>query len=310
MTAATAGPRTRRRRTGLRRAVTGWGFVLPFAVLILVFLAGPVLASLAMSFTDIRGADLRDPLRVDVVGFANYAKLVDDPLFLRAAGNTALIVLMGLPLTVGLGLAVAIGLNSGLVRFRALFRVGYYLPVVTSIVAIAVVWRFLLQPDSGLVNSLLRLVGVDGPNWLASTTLSLPTVVAMIVWRQLGFQMVIFLSGLQAIPRELYEAARVDGASTWAQVRHVTLPSLRPTLLFASITGMISLLFVFEEPFVMTRGGPLDSTTTVSFQIFNQFGFGNYGYASAMSYALFVAVVALSLLQFRLLKSDDGEVGR
>jgi multiple sugar transport system permease protein len=129
-------------------------------------------------------------------------------------------------------MAAAIGINSGLTRFRSVFRVGYYMPVVTSIVAIAVVWRFLLQPDSGLINSLLRLIGIDGPNWLASTTWSLPTIIVMIAWRGLGFQMVIFLAGLQAIPQELYEAARVDGAGAWKQFRHVTLPSLRPTLLF------------------------------------------------------------------------------
>jgi multiple sugar transport system permease protein len=303
MTAIAAAKPPKRRRS-LRRAATAWSFVLPFAAMILVFVAGPVLASLAMSFTDIRSADVRDPLGVDLVGFANYAKLFSDELFGRAVGNTAIVVLAGVPLTLALGLAAAIGVNSGLTRIRSVFRVGYYLPVVTSIVAIAVVWRFLLQPESGLVNSLLRLVGIDGPNWLGSTTLALPSIIAMIVWRGLGFQMIIFLAGLQAIPRELYEAAKVDGAGPWKQFLHVTLPSLRPTLLFASVVGMIGLLFVFEEPFVMTRGGPLDATTTVSFQIYSQFGFGNYGYAAAMSYALFLAVVLLSILQFRLLRSD------
>lgn len=306
MTVVGVDSRARRRRLRLRRAVTGWGFVLPFTVLILVFLAGPVLASFAMSLTDIRSTDLRDPLAVNLIGLTNFANLFHDDLFLKAVGNTALIVVMGLPMTIGLGLAVAVGLNCGLIRFRSLFRVGYYLPVVTSIVAIAVVWRFLLRPDSGLINNVLRLVGVDGPDWLANPNLALPTVTAMVVWRQLGFQMVIFLAGLQAIPEELYEAAKVDGAGVWRRFLHVTLPSLRPTLLFASLIGTINLLFVFEEPFVMTKGGPLDSTTTVSFSIFSQFGFGNYGYASAMSYTLFVAVVILSLLQFWLLRSDDG----
>lgn len=305
---AESGPsgRPRSRRGTWRRSLTAWTFVLPFGVMILVFVAGPVLASLAMSFTDIRSADLRDPLGVNLIGFGNYTKLFSDELFWRSVVNTAIVVLAGVPLTLALGLAAAIGVNSGLTRFRSVFRVGYYLPVVTSIVAIAVVWRFLLQPESGLVNSLLRLIGVTGPNWLGSTTLALPSIIAMIVWRGLGFQMIIFLAGLQAIPKELYEAAKVDGAGAWKQFLNVTLPSLRPTLLFASVVGMIGLLFVFEEPFVMTRGGPLSSTTTVSFQIYSQFGFGNYGYAAAMSYALFIAVVLLSILQFRLLRSDDG----
>ncbi len=306
MTTTTVDVRSRRRRLRLRRAAVGWTFVLPFAVLITVFLAGPVIASLAMSFTDIRSADLRDPLGVDLVGLDNYVRLAHDEMFLRSVVNTLIVVLFGLPLTVGLGLAAAIGLNSGLTRFRALFRVGYYLPVVTSIVAVSVVWRFVLQADSGLLNEALALVGIDGPNWLASTTFALPAIIVMIAWRGLGFQMVIFLAGLQAIPQELYEAAKVDGASTWEQFRHVTLPSLRPTLLFGTIIGTIGLLFVFEEPFVMTRGGPLGATTSVSFHIYSQFGFGNYGYAAAMSYALFVAIVALSLIQFRLLRTDDG----
>jgi multiple sugar transport system permease protein len=289
----------------LRRSAVAWSFALPFAALFVVFLVGPVLASLAMSFTDIRSADVRSPLAVTFLGFDNYVRLFQDEQFVKAVGNTLMVVLLGLPLTVALGLAAALGLNSGLVKFRAVFRVGYYLPVVTSIVAISVVWRFLLQPDTGLLNSALALVGIDGPNWLANTSTALPAVIMMIVWRGIGFQMVIFLAGLQAIPNELYEAARIDGAGRWAQFRHVTVPSLRPTLLFVTVIGSIGLLQVFEEPFVMTRGGPLGSTTTVAYSVYSQFSFGNYGYASAMSYLLFLAVVLLSILWFRLLRSDE-----
>jgi multiple sugar transport system permease protein len=289
----------------LRRSAVAWSFALPFAALFVVFLVGPVLASLAMSFTDIRSADVRSPLAVTFLGFDNYVRLFQDEQFVKAVGNTLMVVLMGLPLTVVLGLAAALGLNSGLVKFRAVFRVGYYLPVVTSIVAISVVWRFLLQPDTGLLNSALALVGIEGPNWLANTSTALPAVIMMIVWRGIGFQMVIFLAGLQAIPNELYEAARIDGAGRWAQFRHVTVPSLRPTLLFVTVIGSIGLLQVFEEPFVMTRGGPLGSTTTVAYSVYSQFSFGNYGYASAMSYLLFLAVVLLSILWFRLLRSDE-----
>ncbi len=295
----------RRSRTGrLRRAAVGWSFALPFAAMFAVFLVGPVLASLAMSITDIRSADLRDPLAVESVGVANYAKLLGDELFIKAAGNTAVVVILGLPLTMALGLAVALGLNAGVTRFKAAFRVGYYLPVVTSIVAIAVVWRFVYQRDSGLLNGLLGLVGVDGPNWLSSTTLALPSLIVMIAWRGLGFQMVIFLAGLQTIPQDLYEAARIDGASRWQQFRYVTLPSLRPTLLFAGVIGTVGLVLVFEEPFVMTRGGPLNSTLSVSQYVYSQFGFGNYGYASAMSYVLFASIAALSVAWFRLTRSE------
>jgi multiple sugar transport system permease protein len=224
-----------RRALRLRRAAIGWAFALPFTLLFAVFMAGPVLASLAMSFTDVRSADLRNPLAVGFVGLDNFARLLSDELFVKAAGNTTLFVVLGVPLTMVAGLAAALGLNSGLTQFRALFRVGYYLPVVTSIVAIAVVWRFLLQPDSGLVNNLLRLVSLQGPNWLASTNLALPSLIVMAAWRNLGYQMVIFLAGLQAIPQDLYEAARIDGAGRWEQFRYLTLPMLRPTMLFVGI---------------------------------------------------------------------------
>ena len=158
----------------------------PFTALFLVFMAGPVLASLLMSFTDIGSADIRNPLGVNFVGFEQYGKLLEDARFLKAAGNTALFVVLGVPLTMLAGLLAALGLNSGLTKFRGLFRVGYYLPVVTSIVAISVVWRFLLQPETGLVNSVLGLLGIDGPHWLADTSLALPSLIAMATWPNLG----------------------------------------------------------------------------------------------------------------------------
>jgi multiple sugar transport system permease protein len=289
----------------VRRGLVGWAFASPFTVLFVLFMALPVLASLVMSLTDLRSTDLRTPFAVDFVGLDNYTRLWRDDLFRRAAVNTAVFVLFGVPLTVAAGLAAASALNSGLIRLRALFRVGFYLPVVTSIVAVAVVWRFLLDPEAGLVNNLLRVVGFDGPNWLGSSTLALPSIVVIAVWRNFGFLMVIFLAGLQAIPAELYESARLDGAGRWAQFRYVTVPLLRPTLLFGGVVTGIGYLQLFEEPFVMTQGGPLSSTLSVSYHIYNQFGFGNYGYAAAASYVLFAAIVALSALQFRLLGSRD-----
>ncbi|MFC6022629.1 carbohydrate ABC transporter permease [Plantactinospora solaniradicis] len=298
-------PATAARGQRRRRALTGWAFAAPFTVLFGLFLAIPVVASLVMSLTDLRSTDLRTPLRVDFVGLENYARLFTDDLFLRAALNTGVFVLVGVPLTMVLGLAAASALNSGLIRLRGLFRVGFYLPVVTSIVAIAVVWRLVLDPEAGLVNALLRLVGVDGPNWLGDSGLALPSITVMAAWRNFGFLMVVFLAGLQTIPADLYEAARLDGASRWDQFRYVTLPLLRPTLLFGAVVTGIGYLQLFEEPFVMTRGGPLSSTLSVSYHIYNQFGFGNYGYAAAASYVLFVSIVALSVLQFRLLRSRD-----
>jgi len=297
--AAGTPPRARRRKW------TGWAFAAPFVLLFLVFSALPVLASLVMSVTDLRSTDLRHPLAVNFTGLDNYIRLFSDELFLRSALNTVVFVVVGVPLTMVIALAAANGLNSGLIRFRALFRVGFYLPVVTSIVAVAVVWRFLLDPEVGLVDNLLRLIGVDGPNWLADTSTAMPSLIVMTAWRNFGTMMVIFLAALQSIPADLYEAATLDGAGRWQQFRNVTLPLLRPTLLFGAVYTGIGYLQVFEEPFVMTQGGPLSSTLSVSYHIYNQFGFGNYGYASAASYVLFVAIVALSVLQFRLLRERD-----
>jgi multiple sugar transport system permease protein len=291
-------PRAIRRR----RALVAWGFALPFMVLFLVFMAGPVLGSFLMSFTDLRSTDLQTPLAVEPVGLDNYARLLSDQVFHQAAFNTAYFVLVGIPLTMALALAAAVGLNSGIRRFSTFFRVGYYLPVVTSIVAVAVVWRFLLQPDYGVVNTVLGWVGIDGPDWLSSTTWAMPSLIVMAAWRNLGYLMVIFLAGLQTIPEHLYEAAELDGAGAWARFRHVTVPLLRPTLLFGAVITGIGYLQFFEEPFVMTQGGPLNSTLSVSYAIYNQFGFGNYSYAAAMGYVLFVAVVALTAVQFRLLR--------
>jgi multiple sugar transport system permease protein len=298
------GPAHRPPSWSVSRALTGWGFALPFTLLFVVFTAGPVLASLLMSVTDLRSADLLDPFNVNFVGLDNYLKLFSDAKFLTAAGNTAVFVVIGVPLTMVLALLVALGLNSGLVRFRTLFRVGYYLPVVTSIVAISVVWRFVLQPDTGLANELLGLVGVDGPNWLNNETFALPTLIVMGAWRNLGFGMVIFLAGLQAIPKDLYEAATIDGAKRFAQFRHLTVPMLRPTMLFVAVITTIGYVQFFEEPFVMTQGGPLDSTLSMAYHTYNQFGFGNYGYASAMGYVLFVVVVLLSIAWFKLLRNN------
>ncbi|MBU2665461.1 sugar ABC transporter permease [Actinoplanes bogorensis] len=274
-------------------------------MLFLVFALLPVLASLIMSVTDMRATDLRTPLSVNFVGLDNFTRLFSDDLFLRSALNTLVFVVVGVPLTIVAALAAANGLNSGLIRFRAVFRVGFYLPVVTSIVAIAVIWRFLLDPEAGLVDNLLALVGIDGPNWLGDTRTSLASIIVMAAWRNFGSLMVIFLAALQGIPNDLYEAATLDGAGRWAQFRRITLPLMRPALLFGAVITGIGYLQLFEEPLVMTQGGPLSSTLSVSYHIYNQFGFGNYGYAAAASYVLFVAIVALSVLQFRLLGSRD-----
>lgn len=286
------------------QAVAAWILALPFCLLFLVFTAGPVLASLGMSFTDMRSTDVRSPLGVEFVGLENYAKLLSDPVFRKVTFNTLVYLLLGVPLTMASALAVAVALNR-ITRLRGFFRVGYYLPVVTSIVAVSVVWKFLLRDEGGLLNVMIGWFGIDGPGWLDSTTLALPSLVVMSVWRNFGTMMVIFLAGLQTIPREIVEAAEADGANAWGRFRYITLPMLRPTLLFGAVITSIGYLQFFEEAFVMTKGGPLDSTKSVTFFTYEQFGFGNYAYASAAAYLLFLAIVLMTLAQFRLLREKD-----
>jgi multiple sugar transport system permease protein len=213
-------------------------------------------------------------------------------------------VLVGVPLTLLVALAAAVALDRGISRFRAAFRLGFYTPVITSIVAVAVVWRFILQPESGLLNTVLGWFGIPGPNWLGSTTWSMPALIMMATWRNFGTAMIILLAGLQGVPASLHEAAAVDGANAWRRFRHITLPLLRPTLLFVSVTTAIGYLQFFEEPFVMTKGGPLDSTISLSMYTFKQFSFGNYGLAAAMSYLIFVVIAIVTAIQFRLLREN------
>ena len=290
--------------TRRQQAVAAWVLALPFVALFLVFTAGPVLASLGMSFTDLRSVDVRNPLAVQFIGLDNYGKLLADPLFRKVTLNTLLYLLLGVPLTMGVALAAAVVLNR-VTRLKGFFRVAYYLPVVTSLVAVSVVWKFLLREEGGLFNTLLGLVGIDGPGWLDSTTTALPTLVVMAVWRNFGTLMVIFLAGLQTVPREVLEAAESDGATGWGRFRHITLPLLRPTMLFGAVITGIGYLQFFEEAFVMTKGGPLDATRSVTYYTYDQFGYGNYGFAAAASYLLFLAIVLLTLLQFRLLREKD-----
>jgi len=287
-----------------RTAVVAWLFALPFLVIFAVFMLGPLLGSFAMSFSDLTVRDLRSPFNVNIVGFENFVTLFQDELFVKSIVNTFSFVGVGIPLTLALGLLLAVALNSGIEKFRSVFRVGFYTPVVTSIVAVAVVWKFILQ-DSGLLNTVLSWVGINGPDWLNDPFWAMPSIIVMGAWRNMGTLMIIFLAGLQAIPRDVYEAAEVDGASAWRRFTSMTLPLMRPTLLLGAVLLSVGFLQVFEEPFVMTQGGPLNSTLTISYYVYNQFGYGDYSVASAAAYVLFAFIAALSAVQFRLLRSKD-----
>jgi len=204
----------KRSKPSLQQALVGWSFALPFVVLFGVFLAGPIVVSFLTSFTDLRVTDIRSPLGVNFVGLENYADVFGDPAFRKAAVNTVVYVLFAVPLTIGLGLLIALALNQGVVRLRNVFRLGFFLPYVTSVIAIAIVWRLLLGSESGLINGLLDSIGIDGPGWLIDTRYSLASMIIMTTWRGLGLQMIIFLAGLQAIP--ITEPVARVHADTWA----------------------------------------------------------------------------------------------
>ncbi|MEO3746763.1 sugar ABC transporter permease [Plantactinospora sp. B5E13] len=298
------GPRRRRGSLGVQN-LAGWLFSTPFLVLFGVFMALPIIATLLMSFTDFRLRDVTDPFHARFIGVDNYVKLFQDDKFLTALFNTAYFVVVGVPLTIVLGLLAALALNNGINRARTFFRIGFYAPVVTSIVAVAVIWRFVLDPQDGLISGLLAEIGVTAPDFLGSGALAMPSLIVMAVWRNLGTVMVLLIAGLQAIPAEVREAGRLDGVGTWQELRRITVPLLRPTLLYATVITTIGYLNVFEEPFVMTQGGPGNHTLTVSLHMYREgFNFFHMGYASAMAYVLFVVILAITALQLRLLKDN------
>lgn len=287
-----------------RRTLVAWGFSLPFVIVFAIFMLIPLATSLVMSFTDITARDIQTPFNVNFMGLSNYVKLFRDPRYLHSLGTTGIFVIVGLPLTMVAALAFAVALNKGLRHVNAFFRALFYAPVVASTVAVSVVWRYILQKD-GLLNTLLALIGVQGPDWLHDTRTALPALMVMTLWRNMGTLMIIFLAGLQAIPEDVLEAAEMDGASEWRKFRSITLPLLRPTLLLGAVLQSVLYLQFFEESFVMTQGGPLDSTLSASYYIYEKFGFGQYGMSSAASYVLFAIIALVSLLQFRILKSED-----
>lgn len=299
-----SGRRGRRRTLG-RRNLHGWLFSTPFLALFGLFMLFPIVATLWMSFTDFGVRDVRQPLEAQFVGLDNYTTLFGDDTFRAALWNTAYFVVAGVPLTIVLGLLAALLLNNGVERARTLFRVGFYAPVVTSIVAVAVVWRFVLDPTDGLIAGLAAELGTKPPDFLGSETWAMPSLILLAVWRNLGTVMVLFIAGLQAIPAEVREAARLDGAGGWQELRRITVPLLRPTTLYATVITTIGYLNVFEEPFVMTQGGPDNATLTVSLDMYREgFNFFHMGYASAMAYVLFVVIMGITVLQLRLLKDN------
>ncbi|HVF61315.1 MAG TPA: sugar ABC transporter permease [Thermoanaerobaculia bacterium] len=288
-----------------KEARAAWWLLAPALGAIVLFFALPVVAGLLLSFTDFDLYAIADPRNARFVGLGNYARLLRDPLFWKALGNTFLLVAVGGPLTLAVALGGALLVNSRLARLRGLYRTIFFAPVVTTLVAVAVVWRALYHPRFGLFNQILGLFGVPEIDWLGHPRWAMFAIVLLSVWRSFGYCLVILVAGLQAIPETLYEAARLDGASWWQQLRHVTLPLLRPTLIFAGVITTVGFFQLFAEPYVMTRGGPLNATLSIALLMYQQgFRWWNMGHAAALAFTLFALILATSALQVGLRRRE------
>jgi len=282
----------------IARRGAAWWFVSPALIAIAVCFAVPVIAALGLSFTDFDLYGVADRHDVRFVGVDNYRRLLATPLFWTALRNTFAFVVVGAPLSIAVSLATALLLHARLARARAVFRTALFAPVVTTVVAVAVIWRYLFHTRYGFLNYVLGWLGIDAIDWLGDPRWSIPALIVFAVWKNFGSNMIIFLAGLQSIPDEPYEAARIDGADRVQQLRFITLPALAPTMLLVTLLTMVGYFQLFAEPYVMTRGGPAQSTVSVLYFMFEEgFKWWNLGFASAVAFVLFAIMLAGTLAQ-------------
>jgi multiple sugar transport system permease protein len=282
----------RRRRS--RYALVVLAFLLPSAIPLTLFVLGPMVAAAWISLTK---WNLLSPAQF--VGFANYAKLLADPVTGDVFLHTVYYIVGYLPLVYFGGLALALALNTAL-KGRSLLRGIYFLPVVTSWIVVSLVWRWLLSPNSGVVNTVLGFFGIHGPGWWTDPAWAMPSIILASAWKDLGFVMVILLAGLQAIPQDMYDAAKVDGAGWWRRLFSVTLPLLSPSTFFVIVISLINGFQVFDQVYAMTGGGPNGASEVVVQQIYDlTFRYGRAGDASALSWMLFIVILAVTLIQVR-----------
>lgn len=278
-----------------------WLFLAPALGLIGVFFVLPVCAALLLGFTDFDLYALADRSTVRVTGLRNYTALLDSALFWQALRNTAYFALVGGPLSIAVSLAAALLVNTRATKYKAFFRSVLFVPFVTTLVAVAVVWRYLYHPQYGLFNWLLAQVGIAPIDWLGNPTFAMPAIILVAIWKGFGYNMLVFVAGLQGIPDDLYEAARLDGAGPWQQFRHITWPMLRPTMFFVTIITMVGMFQLFAEPYVMTQGGPLRATTSLVLLMYEEgFRWWRMGYAAAVAVILFVLIFVFTLVQRRV----------
>lgn len=285
---------------GILNNKTPYFFIAPTLILLAMFSLLPIVIALVISFTDMDLAGLADVSNISFVGMQNYLDVLTDPLFLQAITNTLYYVIIGVPSVIALSLAIALLINFGKSKVFTTFRVIYYLPSVTNVVAVAVVWTYLYNPSLGLFNYLLNLVHLPDVQWLQHPIIAKISLIILALWRAIGLNMLIFIAAIKGIPRSYYEAAQIDGASNLQQMRTITLPLLRYAIFFVSITTMISWIQFFEEPLIMTKGGPLNGTMSVALFIYNNgFQYSKFGYAAAGSFILFISIIVITLIQFK-----------
>jgi len=275
-------------------------FLAPALAVLVLFFFLPVLAGFLLSLTDFDLYALGDLGNLRFVAFHNFAAVLKSDLFWTALGNTLYFSLVGGPATVIVSLGAALLVNAKVARFKPLFRTVYFAPVVTTLVAVAIVFRFLYHPRFGALDRALASLGLPAIDWLGDPRWAMPAIILLAVWKNFGYNMIIFLAGLQAIPEELYEAARIDGAGAWRQFRHITLPMLGPTFLFVGIVTAIGYLQLFPEPYVMTYGGPLHKTYSAVMLMYEEgFHWWRMGYAAAVAFLLCIVIAAATAIQLR-----------
>lgn len=278
----------------------------PALTAIFVFFFIPVISAFVISFTDFDIYAIGDYSKFRFTGLDNYIKLFDNPLFWKALKNTFFFVVVSGPLSIAVSLGAAILLNSKLVKFKGVFRLVYFMPVVTTLVAVSIVWRFIYHPEFGLLNYGLSFIGIDKIDWLGDPNWAMPSIIILSIWKNFGYNMIIFIAGLQNIPEELYEAAHIEGANAWQRFTKITLPMLAPTTIFITIITMIGYFQLFAEPYIMTQGGPLDSTLSIVLYMYQEgFRWWNMGYSSSIAFVLFVIILAGTLLQMWYQKKKE-----
>jgi len=273
-------------------------FVFPAIFFFLLFTAYPIVKSFILSFQKTEGGTN------SFAGLENYIRLFQDSLFYQSLTNTLIILVIQVPIMIFLALVLANLMNSALLKMKGFFRVSFFSPAVTSLVSASVIFLLLLNPDYGIINFLLSYLGIDPVGWLNNSFWAKVSIVMVMVWRWTGYNMIILLAGLQNISGDLYEAARIDGAGVIRQFFSITIPQLRPVILFTTITSTIGTLQLFDEPYNLTGGGPVNSTTTITMYLYeNAFQYFDFEYASAIAYVVVVVIAIMSFVQFKL--GDD-----